>query len=136
MRKLLAGIILVAALPVSASVTSDIEAGVQPVEDIISNALAACGDAACEEAVLAEALEAGVDSATVNSVATASGVSPETINNAVANADSGNNQGNSQSGGSNTGNTQGSNQTPVYPNENGEFSSANDIAEDSISPAN
>lgn len=140
MRKLLAGIILAVALPAAATLTEDLQAGDQSVEEIVSNALAGCDGAACEEAVLVESLEAGVDSATVNSVATASGVSPDTINNAVANANSGNNQGNSQSGSSNKGNSkgkaQGNNTTPVYLNENGEFSSANDIAEDSISPAN
>lgn len=75
MRKLFTGILLAAALPASASITSDIEAGELATADIINNAIAACGgSASCQELAIEEAVAAGVDITSVVNLAIASGV--------------------------------------------------------------
>ncbi len=79
MRKLFTGLLFAVALPASASVTSDIEAGELSASDIINNAVSACGgDASCQEAVIADAVAAGIDITSVINLAIAAGVEPLT----------------------------------------------------------
>lgn len=78
MRKLFTGILLAAALPASASITSDINAGEISVADIINTALAGCGgSASCQELAIAEAVTAGIDITTAINLAVASGVNAQ-----------------------------------------------------------
>ena len=74
MRKLFAGILLAAALPASASISSELAAGDASVSDIINNAMAACGGSgSCQELAIADAIAAGVDITTVINLAVAAG---------------------------------------------------------------
>ena len=87
MRKLFAGILLAAALPASASISSELAAGDASVADIINNAMAACGGgAACQEQAIADAVAAGVDMTTVINLAVASGVDAKAAVTAVSEA--------------------------------------------------
>ena len=74
MRKLFAGILLAAALPASASISSELAAGDASVADIINNAMAACGGSgSCQELAIADAVAAGIDITTVINLAVAAG---------------------------------------------------------------
>jgi hypothetical protein len=74
MRKLFTGILLAAALPASANIATDLEAGLS-ADAAIANAVAACdGGATCQELAIEEALAAGIDLDSVISAAIASGV--------------------------------------------------------------
>ena len=74
MRKLFAGILLAAALPASASISSELAAGDASVSDIINNAMAACGGSgSCQELAIADAVAAGIDITTVINLAVAAG---------------------------------------------------------------
>lgn len=77
MRKLMTGILLAAALPASASITSELNAGASAA-DVIAQAITACGgSASCQELAIAEAVTAGVDITTAVNLAVKSGVSVE-----------------------------------------------------------
>lgn len=77
MRKLMTGILLAAALPASASITSELNAG-GSAADVIAQAITACGgSASCQELAIAEAVTAGVDITTAANLAIKSGVSPK-----------------------------------------------------------
>jgi len=74
MRKLMTGILLAAALPASASITSDLNAG-GTAADVIANAISACGgSASCQELAIAEAVTAGIDITTAVNLAVKAGV--------------------------------------------------------------
>jgi hypothetical protein len=87
MRKLFTGILLAAALPAFASITSDVNEGIKTADTIVSEAIAACeGGATCQELAIEEALTAGLDLNSVISVAMASGVNADTARNAAISA--------------------------------------------------
>ena len=87
MRKLFTGILLAAALPAFASITSDVNEGIKSADAIVSEAIAACdGGAACQELAIEEALAAGLDVDTVLSAAIASGTDATLASNAAVNA--------------------------------------------------
>jgi hypothetical protein len=87
MRKLFTGILLAAALPAFASITSDVNEGIKTADTIGSEAIAACeGGATCQELAIEEALTAGLDLNSVISVAMASGVKADIANNAAISA--------------------------------------------------
>jgi hypothetical protein len=87
MRKLFTGILLAAALPAFASITSDVNEGSKPADVIISEAIAACGgSAACQELAIEEALAAGIDLNSVISAAIANGVDQKTVQDAAIEA--------------------------------------------------
>lgn len=74
MRKLMTGILLAAALPASASITSELNAG-GSAADVIAQAITACGgSASCQELAIAEAVTAGVDITTAVNLAVKAGV--------------------------------------------------------------
>lgn len=74
MRKLMTGILLAAALPASASITSEINDGASAA-DVIAKAVAACGgSASCQELAIAEAVTAGIDITTAVNLAVSAGV--------------------------------------------------------------
>jgi hypothetical protein len=77
MRKLFTGLLLTAALPAFASVTSDIEAGELAVSGIITNAVATCGsNAVCQDTVIEDAIAAGIDVTSVINLAIDAGIDP------------------------------------------------------------
>ena len=87
MRKLFTGILLAAALPAFASITSDVNEGIKTADAIVSEAIAACdGGAACQELAIEEALAAGLDVDTVLSAAIAGGTDATLASNAAINA--------------------------------------------------
>ena len=74
MRNLFAGILLAAALPASASISSELAAGDASASDIINNAMAACGGSgSCQALAIEDAVAAGVDITTVINLAIAAG---------------------------------------------------------------
>jgi hypothetical protein len=87
-RNLLASaILLTASTSVFAGVAEDLSAEGASSESIITAALAGCKDAACKADVLAEAIAAGIDAASVMSIALASNISPSDIAAAMRAAD-------------------------------------------------
>jgi len=87
MRKLFLGALFTAALPAFASVTSDIEAGDLPVSEIISGAVSGCaGNAVCEDAVIEDAIAAGIDVTSIINLAIAAGVDPAVAVDTARNA--------------------------------------------------
>ena len=80
MRNLFAGILLAAALPASASISSELAAGDASASDIINNAMAACGGSgSCQALAIEDAIAAGVDITTVINIAVASGADATTV---------------------------------------------------------
>ncbi len=74
MRKLMTGILLAAALPASASITSELNSGAT-ASDVIASAVATCGgSASCQELAIAEAVTAGIDITTAVNLAITAGV--------------------------------------------------------------
>jgi len=74
MRKLMTGILLAAALPASASITSELNGGAT-ASTVIADAISACGgSASCQELAIAEAVTAGIDITTAVNLAVKAGV--------------------------------------------------------------
>jgi hypothetical protein len=87
-RNLLASAILLAAsTSVLAGIAEDLSVEGATSEGVITAALTNCADAACKADVLAEAIDAGIDAASVMRIAIASGISPADIASALRAAD-------------------------------------------------
>jgi hypothetical protein len=87
-RNLLASAILLAAsTSVFAGIAEDLSVEGATSEGVITAALTNCADAACKADVLAEAIDASIDAASVMRIAIASGISPADIASALRAAD-------------------------------------------------
>jgi hypothetical protein len=87
-RNLLASAILLAAsTSVFAGLAEDLNAKGATSESVITTALASCADEACKADVLVEAIKAGIDAASVMSIALTSNISPADVATAMRAAD-------------------------------------------------
>lgn len=86
LRNLLASAILLASTSAFATIAEDLKAEGATSASVVDAALSACTDADCKAAVLAEAIEAGIDTKSVMSIALASGVEAKAVSSALLKA--------------------------------------------------
>lgn len=84
---LASAILLAASTSAFAGLAEDLNAEGVTSDGVITAALASCVDEACKADVLAEAIEAGIDAASVMSIALASNISPTDVATAMRAAD-------------------------------------------------
>jgi hypothetical protein len=84
---LASAILLAASTSAFAGLTEDLDAEGATSESVITTALASCADEACKADVLVEAIEAGIDAASVMSIALTSNISPADVATAMRAAD-------------------------------------------------
>jgi hypothetical protein len=84
---LASAILLAASTSVFAGLAEDLNAKGATSESVITTALANCADEACKADVLVEAIEAGIDAASVMSIAFISNISPADVATAMRAAD-------------------------------------------------